>query len=83
MKPTFARGFALAFVWVALSSWAHAHPGHDDHELTWDFGHLAAHPLATLAGFGVLLTVGIVGWYLLRRLSQLRSTSGGAPQVDG
>jgi hypothetical protein len=28
---------------------ARAHPGHDGHELTWDFGHLAAHPLATLA----------------------------------
>jgi len=33
---------------VALPAVAQAHPGHDGHELTWDLGHLAAYPGATL-----------------------------------
>ncbi|MCE2862242.1 MAG: hypothetical protein LW690_07310 [Opitutaceae bacterium] len=36
-----------------IASLALAHPGHDGHEgggeFTWDFSHLTAHPLATLA----------------------------------
>ncbi len=45
---------------------ARAHPGHDGHEggdFTWDFSHLAAHPLATAAcmvvvGFALWLGIG-------------------------
>ena len=53
------------FTWlvVVLPSIAQAHPGHDEHELTWDFGHLAAHPLATLGCVAVL--AGSV-WLLIR-----------------
>jgi hypothetical protein len=39
-----------------------AHPGHDgEHDVTWDFGHLAAHPLATVVCFAVIVAaVGLV-----------------------
>lgn len=54
---------------------AQAHPGHDGHELTWDFGHLAQHPFATMgcaavvgAGVAVLLQV-------LRRRAEQRDQS--------
>jgi hypothetical protein len=33
---------------------AYAHPGHDDHELTWEFTHLLEHPIATVT-CGILL----------------------------
>ena len=47
-------------LWFALllslfASAAQAHPGHDGHELTWDFGHLVAHPVATLLCVAVLV----------------------------
>jgi hypothetical protein len=44
---------------AALPAAAHAHPGHDGHELTWDFAHLAAYPLATL---GCFLAIAGVAW---------------------
>jgi hydrogenase/urease accessory protein HupE len=48
---------------------AFAHPGHDgDHGLTWDFGHLAGHPLATLACLTVLGAAGWLGWRLIRSI---------------
>lgn len=43
-----------AALFSALPLVAHAHPGHDDHELTWDFSHLAAHPFATAAWIAAL-----------------------------
>lgn len=72
MKTPLARGFALSLPFVASTALLQAHPGHEGHELTWDFSHLAAHPLATFGGFGVLLTAGAVGWYLIRRSTHLR-----------
>jgi hypothetical protein len=56
----------LALAVFALPVLAHAHPGHDGPELTWDFDHLAAHPAATL--LCILLGGAIVwtGWHLLR-----------------
>jgi hypothetical protein len=39
---------------VLFPAVAQAHPGHEGHELTWDYQHLAAHPLATLECFAVL-----------------------------
>jgi hypothetical protein len=46
---------------------AQAHPGHDgDHELVWDFQHLASRPLATIECI-VLVTAGAWGvWRLLK-----------------
>lgn len=66
------RRFLLGFsALLASAALLRAHPGHDDgHELTWDLGHLAAHPLAT-AGCVALLAAGAwVGIQLLRRDAQ-------------
>ena len=47
--------------WLAAVAGLHfahpalAHPGHEGHELTWDFGHLANHPAATLVCVGIIL----------------------------
>ena len=65
-------------VLVALAPLARAHPGHDGHELTWDFGHLAAHPIATVFCVAVLLagTWGLSrkpGGWMARRQSFLKS----------
>lgn len=61
----FASGFAALLATAAL---LRAHPGHDDgHELTWDLGHLAAHPLATAGCLAVLAAGAWVGVQLLRR----------------
>lgn len=60
MKLFSARSAALAFALSAAI--ARAHPGHDGHEggdFTWDFSHLASHPLATAACF---LIVGAALW---------------------
>lgn len=46
-----------------------AHPGHDgDHDFTWDFSHLAAHPFATLF-CGLILGISI---YALVRSARSR-----------
>jgi hypothetical protein len=51
----------------------HAHPGHDGHELTWDFGHLAAYPLATAGCLLVIAgTVWIAGRVLRTRAAAAR-----------
>lgn len=60
MKITLCRSLPLAAVFFASAVLAHAHPGHDGDELTWDFGHLAAHPLAT-AGCALVLVAGAWG----------------------
>jgi hypothetical protein len=49
------------------ASWLRAHPGHEGDELTWDFSHLAAYPIATLICFVSLAGAGFAGWLLLRR----------------
>ncbi|HWA11292.1 MAG TPA: hypothetical protein VG838_17775 [Opitutaceae bacterium] len=48
------RFLPLAGLFALFPSLALAHPGHGGHEVTWDFRHLAAHPLATLGCFAVL-----------------------------
>ena len=54
MKSPRVRSLLLASAF-AIPALAHAHPGHDgDHELVWEFSHLASHPLATLACVTVL-----------------------------
>lgn len=74
MNPTDrrSRGFASFMIFLALATVAHAHPGHEGHELTWDFSHLARHPLATV-GCAAVLGAGI--WALVqlfRRRAELR-----------
>ena len=51
-----SRFFALAA--FALPVLAHAHPGHEGHDLTWDFTSGASHPLS---GWDHLLTMIAVG----------------------
>jgi len=65
-----ARGFVLSVGFVATSALLHAHPGHDGHDLTWDFSHLAAYPAATagwLLGFAAL---GVSVWIGRRRAAR-------------
>lgn len=56
--------FAAALLFPAL---AHAHPGHDgDHDFVWDFGHLVANPLATIACLSLLAAAGWGVWKLVK-----------------
>ena len=65
--PRLLLSFALPLASAAV---AHAHPGHDGHELTWEFGHLIAHPWATLA-CGAVVSVAIwAGWRAARAAVQ-------------
>jgi hypothetical protein len=51
------RRFALTSIALAAPAALLAHPGHDgDHDFTWDFSHLVAHPVATLLCAAVLGT---------------------------
>ena len=56
----------LALAVFTLPGLAQAHPGHDGQELTWDFNHLASHPVATFLCFGVLTLGGWASWRLMR-----------------
>lgn len=51
--------FAASLFLVAA---AHAHPGHDGHEFTWDFSHVAAHPFATMGSIAAIGVVAWIGW---------------------
>jgi len=79
MKTSFLRGFALAISFLASRSLVQAHPGHDDHELTWDFGHLAAHPVATIGCFAVAVGIALGGWLLMRRFSRSNPKAEASP----
>lgn len=66
----------LAFAVLASAPLLQAHPGHDgDHGLTWDFAHLAEHPLASLGWAAIALTAIGAGWLILRRRAQPRPQS--------
>jgi hypothetical protein len=62
MKFT-SRRLAATIAALALAPLVHAHPGHDDPDLTWDFSHMAAHPGATVVCLAVL---GVAAWGLWR-----------------
>jgi urease accessory protein len=55
MKPT--RFLALAV--FALPVLAHAHPGHEGHDLTWDFVSGVAHPLSGWDHLLAMIAVGL------------------------
>jgi urease accessory protein len=57
MKPP--RLIALALAAVALPVLAHAHPGHDGHDLTWDFATGATHPLSGWDHLLAMIAVGL------------------------
>lgn len=74
MKSSGFRFLLVAAGWFVSGALALAHPGHDDgHELTWDFDHLAAHPVATLLCFAVLALAAGAFWQAMRRRSASRS----------
>jgi urease accessory protein len=54
--PRLAILAATAFVFPAL---VHAHPGHEGHELTWDFGAGFAHPVSGLDHLLAMVAVGL------------------------
>ena len=60
----------LAPAVFALPALAHAHPGHGSRELTWNFDHPAAHPLATIPCLGVMF---LAGWTVPRLRRQART----------
>jgi hypothetical protein len=65
MKPT--RILALAAFALPVLAQAHpGHDGHDGHELVWDFDHLVAHPVATVACFLVLAAGAATVWQFIR-----------------
>ena len=60
----------LLIALFAAPALAQAHPGHDgDHSLEWDFGHLVAHPFATLACASVIAAAGWLVWRFLKSSS--------------
>ena len=60
MSNSASRHFRkAALVAAILPIEAFAHPGHDDPDVTWEFSHLAAHPVATL---GCFLVIGLAAW---------------------
>lgn len=54
MKLNSSRSLLSAAAFLATALFAQAHPGHDGHDFTWDFSHLAAYPDATILCLGVL-----------------------------
>lgn len=54
MKPTLRHAVAPFAMFLSTAVLARAHPGHDGHDFTWDFGHLAAYPDATILCFGLV-----------------------------
>ena len=76
MKTSARRASAFGTAFLSVVTIVQAHPGHDDHELTWDFAHLVEHPLATagcVALVGIALAV-IVGWHRRRTSDQSAAT---------
>lgn len=75
MKTSCVRPIFAATALLATASAAFAHPGHEgDHGLTWEFSHLAAHPVATVLCGAVLLTA-VAGVAWLARSQSLRKSA--------
>lgn len=61
MSPTHRTFAASLFLFGVVQ--AQAHPGHGDHDLTWDLGHLSENPVATLVCLALL---GLSTWLVAR-----------------
>lgn len=80
MKTFPLRFVAPAVVFLATAALAQAHPGHDGHDFTWDFGHFAAYPDATILCVGVL---SVVVWGIWKVFAAAPDAPKGAPvRVD-
>ena len=75
MRISFFRGSGLVLTSIGSPSLLQAHPGHDGHEFTWDFSHLAAYPLATIGCFASVAAIVWLGWVMLRRSATARIQS--------
>ncbi len=82
MKNSLHRLLLLAAGMIVTSLPGYAHPGHDGHELTWDLGHLAGHPLATLGCAVVLVVAAWAGWVMVRVQLERRAQSLRASQPN-
>jgi hypothetical protein len=71
MKPVLRSVFLPAAL-LASATLLSAHPGHEGHELTWDFDHLAAHPAATL---GWVAIFALAVWLLVRLVKSARDAN--------
>ena len=76
MNTSLVRGLGLALAWLAAGGTLHAHPGHDGHELTWDLGHLMAHPWPTAGGLALVVLAVLAA-------RRLRQVDGGAEAAKG
>jgi len=83
MKNSPCRLLLLPAGFIASAAIARAHPGHDGHELTWDFSHLASQPLATFGCGVVLAAVVWAGVGVIRRQIELRAQSLRVSQRNG
>jgi len=80
MKLNLRRALAPIAVFLSTAVLAQAHPGHDGHDFTWDFGHLAANPDATILCFGVLGVVIWGTWKMVRASAE--APKGAVVRVD-
>jgi hypothetical protein len=55
----------LSAAFFATAALLRAHPGHDGHDFSWDFHHLANYPDATILCLGAAGAVGWVGWKVM------------------
>jgi hypothetical protein len=60
---------------LTVATLAHAHPGHDGHELTWEMRHLAQHPFATIGCAAIVGAAVAVAIELVRRRTETRVQS--------
>ncbi len=55
----------LSAAFFATAAVLRAHPGHDGHDFSWDFRHLADYPDATILCLGAAGAVVCVGWKVM------------------
>lgn len=78
MNSLARRALSSSAVFAAVATVAQAHPGHaghDDGGFTWDFSHLTAYPVATLAFVALAGVVVWAGWNHLRSRRSLPAQS--------
>jgi hydrogenase/urease accessory protein HupE len=75
MKLNSSRSLFSAAVFLATASLVQAHPGHDGHDFTWDFSHLAAYPDATILCIGVLGALGWAVWKVMAAAPAMPKTA--------
>lgn len=70
LAPCRTRLVAVSAVFMTAADALRAHPGHDGHELTWDFGHLAAHLATTFGWVAIAAAAAWAGWRIAREYRQ-------------